>query len=223
MMPAMTLQDLALLGLAPPIGVLSRWGAGRLVAILPCGIDGIGGDVPQPPSLTLALPLAVGVAVWSVCALPEERAAAGCLLGWTLVVLAMVDGCRFILPDALTLPLLGAGLLIAAGAEPDRLSAGAAGAAAGYAALRLLGEGYRRLRGREGLGQGDAKLLAAAGAWVGWEGLGSVVLIASALGLLWVLAARNGDLAAADRPLPFGPFLCLGIWSVWTMGTLHGA
>jgi len=219
----MTVQDLVVLGLAAPAGVLSRWGAARLSAALPCGVEGAACGEPAPPPLVLALALAAAVAAWSVWALPEERTAAGCLLGWTLAVLAMVDGRRFVLPDALTLPLLGAGLLLTAAAEPERLPSCAVGAVAGYAALRLVGAGYRRLRGRDGLGQGDAKLLAAAGAWVGWEGLASVVLLAAAVALLCTLAAQPRHSLRADRPLPFGPFLCLGIWSVWTMGAIHVA
>jgi leader peptidase (prepilin peptidase)/N-methyltransferase len=85
----------------------------------------------------------------------------------------------------------------------------------------LLREIYRRLRGREGMGMGDAKLLAAAGAFVAWEGLPSVILISSLTALLAALfqGLREGGLSLTDR-MPFGTFLCFGTWLVWLYGPL---
>ena len=76
---------------------------------------------------------------------------------------------------------------------------------------------YRRLRGREGMGLGDAKLLGAAGAWVGWQGLAGVLLIAAVTGLATAVVLRRTSLSDA---LPFGPFLALGIWLTWLYGPL---
>lgn len=90
------------------------------------------------------------------------------------------------------------------------------GVAVGYAALVFVNWAYRAARGRDGLGLGDAKLLAGAGAWIGWAGLPFVVLIASALGLVYVAALRvAGRTLPRDHALPFGPFLCAGILIVW--------
>ena len=80
---------------------------------------------------------------------------------------------------------------------------------------------FRSLRGREGLGDGDPILLAAGGAWVGWIGLPSVLLWASAAGLSFVAARLlvGGKVTGEDR-LPFGPCLAVGIWLTWMLGPL---
>jgi leader peptidase (prepilin peptidase)/N-methyltransferase len=141
---------------------------------------------------------------------------AGCLLGWTLLALAWIDWAHFLLPDALTLPLLLAGLAEAWLAEPWEVTDRALGAVAGYLAFRLLAEAYRRLRRREGLGQGDAKLLAAAGAWLGWQALPQVVLLAALFGLgLALLARLRGASVGAATALPFGPPLAAAIFLLW--------
>jgi leader peptidase (prepilin peptidase)/N-methyltransferase len=96
-----------------------------------------------------------------------------------------------------------------------------AGAAAGWGALAALAFAYRRLRGVDGIGQGDAKLLGAAGAWLGWRPLPSVILIACAVAFVWVgiQAVVRGRGALGDR-LAFGAPLCLAIWIVWLHGPL---
>jgi leader peptidase (prepilin peptidase)/N-methyltransferase len=78
---------------------------------------------------------------------------------------------------------------------------------------------YRRLRGRDGLGRGDAKLLAAGGAWLGWSALPWVVLLAALLGLLLALLQRlRGERLTAETAVPFGPALALAIWLIWIYG-----
>ena len=141
------------------------------------------------------------------------------LLGWWLLALAWIDWRRGVLPDVLTLPLIALGLAAAWGLAPDEVKDRAVGAAAGYLVLWLVAWVYRRLRGREGLGLGDAKLLAAAGAWVGASGLPSV-LAGAAMGALAAagimhLAGRRLDRYSA---LPFGPFLAGAAWLVWLLG-----
>jgi leader peptidase (prepilin peptidase)/N-methyltransferase len=93
------------------------------------------------------------------------------------------------------------------------------GAFAGFAAFALIGFTYRRLRGREGLGLGDAKLLAAAGAWLGWQALPGVVLIGalSALALALAGAAGGGKLIVTTQ-IAFGSHLALAFWLVWLFG-----
>ena len=85
--------------------------------------------------------------------------------------------------------------------------------------MALIASVYRRVRGREGLGLGDAKLLAAAGAWLGWQALPSVVLIAAACGLALALATAlgGGKLGWTSR-IAFGPHLALAFWLVWLFG-----
>lgn len=143
------------------------------------------------------------------------------LLGWQLLLIAVVDGEHFWLPDQLTLPLLGTGVLAAA--VLDRLSVvhSLTGAVAGFAGLWFIGRAYRGIRRREGLGGGDPFLLAAGGAWTGWSGLPSILLWAALAGLS-VVAARlltGGGVSGSDR-LPFGVFLALGIWLTWLLGPL---
>ena len=113
---------------------------------------------------------------------------------------ALIDFEHYILPDRLTLPLVPAGLAVAAvGRSRARSSIMSLGAALGYALFARVAWAYRRWRGREGLGGGDAKLLAAIGAWVGASGLPSVVLLASVLALAAALAARRSAAAARLR------------------------
>jgi leader peptidase (prepilin peptidase)/N-methyltransferase len=162
---------------------------------------------------------AIGVALWAVLAAgemgPVSRTWADCALGWTLLALIWIDLEHGRLPDVLTLPLVVAGLAATWALEPWAVTDHAVGALAGYAAFRLLAVAYRAWRGREGLGGGDAKLLAAAGAWVGWQGLDLVLLIAALAGLATALARRRpGEPLGAATSVPFGPALALGLWLV---------
>jgi leader peptidase (prepilin peptidase) / N-methyltransferase len=142
-----------------------------------------------------------------------------CVLGWVLLCLAVIDHRHLLLPDALTLPLIPAGLAVAWAIDPALLPDHLAGALAGFAAFALIALVYRRLRGREGLGLGDAKLLAAAGAWLGWQALPGVVLIGAvcALALALARAAAGGTLSATTR-IAFGSYLALAFWLVWLFG-----
>jgi leader peptidase (prepilin peptidase)/N-methyltransferase len=149
------------------------------------------------------------------------HAALDCLFGWWLLTLAWIDLRRWLLPDLLTLPLIVAGLAAAASLDPDTLLDRALGAALGYAALRTLAVLYRMVRQREGLGRGDAKLLGAAGAWVGATALPQVILLAALAALLAAAALRLvGVRLDAHSALPFGPFLALAIWTIWLSGPL---
>jgi len=170
------------------------------------------------PAIELA---AIVVALWAVALLSGWLVWASCALGWTLLALVVIDQHHFTLPDALTLPLVPAGLAVAYLAAPDSLIDHGIGAAAGFAAFLLMGWAYRALRGREGLGLGDAKLLAAAGAWVAWQGLPGVVLLAAAAALAVVLVqSLAGRRLTLTSRVAFGPYLCFGTWLVWLYGPL---
>ena len=165
---------------------------------------------------------ALGIAAWAFAWDPGGRFWPSCLLGWTLVALAVIDWRHFILPDILTLPLIPVGLALAALAAPDQLADHVIGTLAGFAAFVLIAAAYRRLRGHEGLGMGDAKLVAAAGAWVTWNGLASVVLIACVAALAVTAGkSRPGRLPSATERLPVGTYLCLGFWLVWLYGPIE--
>lgn len=146
------------------------------------------------------------VAVWSVMSFGWTPAAlAASLFGFSLIALAFIDLETGYLPDAITLPLIGAGLAANAAGLFASFQDALIGAAAGGAVFWGVSALYARIRKREGLGLGDAKLLAAIGAWTGWFGLPAVILIA-ALGTLAAVALRRG--VAADEAIPFGPGLC---------------
>jgi leader peptidase (prepilin peptidase)/N-methyltransferase len=140
-------------------------------------------------------------------------------LGWWLLALAWIDWRHMTLPDALTLPLIPLGLAVAGTLQQAELWDPLLGAVCGYLGLRTVAWVYHRLTGRDGLGLGDAKLLAAAGAWVGVTGLPSVVAGAALAGLAaagaMMLAGRRLDRYTA---LPFGPFLAAAMWLVWLFG-----
>ncbi|HYZ62005.1 MAG TPA: A24 family peptidase [Acetobacteraceae bacterium] len=139
-----------------------------------------------------------------------------CAFGWTLLALAWIDARHMLLPDVLTLPLIPAGLLVTWLLDPAMVTDHALAAALAYTSLRGLALLYRFLRGRDGLGEGDAKLLAALGAWLGLEALPSVVLGAALAGLAAALALRlRGTAMTAATAIPFGPFLALAGWAVW--------
>ena len=170
------------------------------------------------PGIELA---AVLIAVWAALVLPGALVFAGVILGWTLLALGVIDQRHEILPDTLTLPLIAAGLGVAYWVDPASLLDHAIGAAAGFGAFFIIRIAYRAIRGREGLGMGDAKLLAAGGAWVAWPGLSGIVLWAAVAGLAGALmrALTGRRVTAADR-IPFGPYLCGGCWLVWLYGPL---
>jgi leader peptidase (prepilin peptidase) / N-methyltransferase len=141
------------------------------------------------------------------------------LLGWWLLTLGWIDVRCWQLPDTLTLPLVIAGLGAAAAFDPEQLTERALGAALGYLSLRAIAVLYRRLRHREGLGQGDAKLLAASGAWVGVDALPQVILVAAVLALMAAACLRlAGVRFGAHSALPFGPFLAFATWLLWLSG-----
>jgi leader peptidase (prepilin peptidase)/N-methyltransferase len=170
------------------------------------------------PAIELAAALVAG---WAAAVVPGWPLWATCALGWTLLALAVIDQRHLLLPDELTLPLVAAGLIFAALLDADTAVDHVLGAVAGFAVLFVLAIVYKRLRGREGLGLGDAKLLAASGAWVSWSGLASVVLVASATALVVVLVRSVlRRRIIADERIPFGPYLCLATWLVWLYGPL---
>ncbi len=170
------------------------------------------------PAVELA---ALAVAVASVLIDGGQRAWLDCVLGWWLLALGWIDLRSWLLPDALTLPLIIAGLAAGFMFDPDQLVNRALGAALGYASLMTIAALYRALRGREGLGGGDAKLLAASGAWLGAPALPQVILLAA----LSALAAAGflrlaGFRLSIHSALPFGPFLALATWVLWLFGSV---
>ncbi|CAA7625168.1 A24 family peptidase [Magnetospirillum sp. UT-4] len=172
---------------------------------------------PIPLRYPVVEALALGVAAGAAGVAEGWQLAAGCMLGWTLLLLAIIDIDHMLLPDRLTLPLAAAGLAAAAPDGGAALAGHAAAAAAAWLSLVGLAAAFRRLRGTDGLGGGDAKLLAAAAAWLGPAAVAWVVLAAALGGLSAVAAvvAADGRRWPADRRLPFGPFLAAATWGAW--------
>lgn len=164
-------------------------------------------------SFPIAIELAaLAVAVWAVIA-ADDLTWVACVFGWTLLALAWIDLRTMILPDVLTLPLLAFGLAATAISMPNSLLDHLLAAGVGYLSLAAVAWGYRRFRGRDGLGLGDAKLLAAIGAFLGLNLLPLVLLSAAYAGLLAAGAvALSGRRMTASTAIPFGPFLALSGW-----------
>ncbi len=171
---------------------------------------------PVPVSLPLTELAAFAVPAMSLVAGAQGAALwASCVLGWTLLVLALIDLRTWTLPDALTLPLLLAGLGLAATGVTGPLLDHAIGAGVGWGGLAGIAALFRAWRGYDGLGLGDAKLFGAAGAWLGWAALPTVLLAACLAGLALALVLRGRH--EGRRAIPFGPALAAGIWAVWLL------
>lgn len=131
-----------------------------------------------------------------------------------LLALALIDRQHRLLPDRLTQPLLWAGLWVNQQGCFTSLTDAVTGASVGYLSLWLLNAAYRRRRKTDGIGQGDFKLLAALGAWIGWAALPMLVSGAAAAGLCATAIARLLRKAGRQDTLPFGLYLALSGWLV---------
>lgn len=152
---------------------------------------------------------------------PGAGGLATALLGWWLLLIAAIDLEHQWLPDLLTLPLLVAGLVVAWLGVGASLQDRAVGALVGYAALQAIRLLYRAARGREGMGGGDPKLLAAIGAWLGWPALPFVLLGAGLVGLASLAAMRlRGQAVAGDTRLPLGSLMAVAAWPLWLIGAM---
>lgn len=142
----------------------------------------------------------------------SQQTLAALALTWALVALSGIDLKTKLLPDSITLPLLWLGLLINSQSVFVSPTDAVFGAAFGYLSLWSVYQAFRLLTGKEGMGFGDFKLLAALGAWMGWQALLPIVLLSSLLGaiigIVWI-AITKGD---RDKAIPFGPYLALAGW-----------
>jgi leader peptidase (prepilin peptidase) / N-methyltransferase len=164
--------------------------------------------------------LALGL--WASLSLGGSLGFISAVLGWWLLLIAVLDAEHFWLPDFLTWPLAIFGLIIAIAQFRFGAIDHLIGAMVGFIVLWGFAKLYKLWRGIDGLGGGDARLMAACGAWVGWQGLPSVLLWGAGLGLLsaFVLAAFGQLTLSAKLKLPFGTFLVIGLWLTWLYGPL---
>ncbi len=135
--------------------------------------------------------------------------AAALLFVWAMIALAFIDLDTFFLPDDITLPLLWAGLLVNMGGVFVDLQTAVIGAVAGYLSLWLVYWGFKLATGKEGMGYGDFKLLAAIGAWLGWKMLPVVIMLSSLVGAIIGISLIALARHERSRPIPFGPYLVL--------------
>ncbi len=126
---------------------------------------------------------------------------------WSLIALTFIDADTTLLPDDITLPLLWLGLLANVGGTFTDLTSAVIGAVAGYLILWLVYWGFKLLTGKEGMGYGDFKLLAAIGAWLGWQMLPLVILLSAMVGTIVGLAGIILQGRERGAKLPFGPYL----------------
>jgi leader peptidase (prepilin peptidase) / N-methyltransferase len=173
------------------------------------------------PLVELAGGLLAAYAIWHFG--PNWQGVAACLFLWTLIALTFIDADTQLLPDDLTLPLLWGGLIANLWGLFVPITDAVVGAVAGYLALWAVYWLFKLIRGKEGMGYGDFKLLAALGAWLGWKMLPLVILMSSVVGAaigLTLIAFRNRDQAT---PLPFGPYLAIaGAIALFAGPTLLG-
>ena len=162
---------------------------------------------PRYPAVELLTAALSALVVWQLGSSLQGLAAL--VLVWMLIALTFIDIDTQILPDDLSLPLLWMGLLLNLNGTFVPLADAVIGAAAGYLSLWCVFWLFRLATGKEGIGYGDFKLLAALGAWLGWTMLPLIVLLSSAIGaivgLLLILLRGHHR----DKPIPFGPFLAL--------------
>ena len=150
------------------------------------------------------------IVIWQLG--PTERGMAALVLTWGLIALAVIDAETQLLPDGITLPLLWIGLglsLFGLFVDSDQAIIGAI---CGYLSLWLIAQLFRLTTGKEGMGQGDFKLFALFGAWLGWTALPQILLLSTVPGAVFGIAMMLIGRQQRGTPVPFGPFLAIAGW-----------
>jgi len=173
------------------------------------------------PLVELLSGLLAAVLAWKLG--PGWPLLAGLVFTWALIALCFIDLEHQLLPDQITQPLLWLGLLASLPGYFTQLSGAVLGAVIGYLSLWVIFHIYRLFTGKEGFGYGDFKLLAALGAWLGWQQLPLVILLASMSGALLGLALILMRRHQLQNPLPFGPYLAISGWIglLWGNDIIH--
>ena len=170
----------------------------------------------QYPLVELVTALLSALVAWQLGFSWEMLAAL--IFTWTLIALTVIDLNTQLLPDDLTLPLLWLGLLLNLGGIFTDIHSSLMGAAAGYLSLWLVYHGFKLVTGKEGMGYGDFKLLAALGAWAGWQALPLIIILSSLLGTIIGIAMIVTGKQQRGTPIPFGPFLAGAGWTAFFWG-----
>jgi len=140
------------------------------------------------------------------------------LLTWALIALTFIDVDHQLLPDSITLPLLWLGIFFNLFSNYTDLHSSVVGAIAGYLSLWLVFHAFKLVTGKEGMGYGDFKLLAALGAWLGWALLPSIILLSSLVGAFVGISLIVLRQHQRDIPIPFGPYLAAAGWIALVWG-----
>lgn len=171
---------------------------------------------PRYPIIELATGLLTALIAFLFGA--STAALLGIVLTWCLIALTMIDVDHQLLPDSITLPLLWLGLIAHAFGVYTDLESALFGAVAGYLSLWSIYWLFKLVTGKEGMGYGDFKLLAALGAWMGWQALPLIIILSSfvgaAIGIVGILVAGKDK----NIPIPFGPYLAIAGWIAFLWG-----
>lgn len=143
---------------------------------------------------------------------PSAALLGAMLLTWALIALTVIDIDHQLLPDDITLPLLWLGLLFNLWGTYTGIGDAVIGAMAGYVSLWSVYWAFKLLTGKEGMGYGDFKLLAALGAWLGWQALPMIILLSSLVGAVCGIALMVLKSRGREVPIPFGPYLAAAGW-----------
>ena len=171
---------------------------------------------PQYPLVELFTAIASIVVGWHFGV--TLQAVAALLLTWSLIALSGIDIGHKLLPDSITLPLLWLGILLSLFEVYVDLQASVIGAMAGYLSLWTVFMLFKLITGKEGMGHGDFKLLAALGAWLGWQPLFIVILTSSAVGAVVGITLILLKRSERGTQIPFGPYLAAAGWMTLLWG-----
>ncbi|MFK8080872.1 MAG: A24 family peptidase [Granulosicoccus sp.] len=149
---------------------------------------------------------------------PTPEALLGIIVTWFLIAMSLIDFDHQLLPDSMTLPLMWIGLIAALFPVFVDLPAAVIGAAAGYLTLWIIYQLFKLITGKEGMGYGDFKLLAALGALLGWQALPVIILLSSLVGAVVGLALIAITRRDKNIPIPFGPYLAAAGWLAMLWG-----
>lgn len=171
---------------------------------------------PRYPIVELISAVLSLIVIWKFGATAQGLAALA--ITWTLIALTGIDFDEHLLPDSITLPLLWAGLIANSFGLFSDLSTALWGAVLGYLSLWSVYWIFKLITGKEGMGFGDFKLLAALGAWLGWNYLPTIILLSSLIGLAFALLFMIFSGNKKSAPIAFGPYLAVAGWICLLMG-----
>lgn len=171
---------------------------------------------PRYPIIELVTGLMTLALAWFFAFSPALLGAV--LLTWALIALTMIDVDHQLLPDDITLPLMWLGFLFNLQGTYVSLHDAVIGAMAGYLILWTIYQAFKLLTGKEGMGYGDFKLLAALGAWLGWQMLPEIILLSSLVGAICGIAMMAIKRRGREIPIPFGPYLAVAGWLALLLG-----